>query len=403
MTPAVGGGLLAVVAETTAVQMVASMAVLLVPAIAPEVARVLGVPASLVGVQIGVLYVAAMASSLVAGALIRRFGACRTSQVCMALTAAGCLAIAVPHIVTLLLGSLAIGAGYGLPNPTAAHLLARRTPPSRRNLIFSIKQTGVPLGGMAAGLLGPALAVALGWQSPLLFCAISALALAALSQAARAAWDADRIRETGWPRLPLDGIRAVSRSRSLAYLAGSSFFFSAIQLCVMSFMVVLLVEELGVGLVTAGLILAISQVAGVLGRLIWGAVADRVGEGTIVLAGLAAVMALANVGIALAASGLPLVVVGGLFAVLGLTAAGWNGVFLAEVANRSPASEIAATTGGAMFFTFMGVVVGPASLSLAHGIFGGYALSFLALALAALVGGGLALLARTRAAASNPG
>ena len=36
-------------------------------------------------------------------------------------------------------------------------MLALSTPPERMNLVFSIKQTGVPLGGMLARLLGPSL------------------------------------------------------------------------------------------------------------------------------------------------------------------------------------------------------------------------------------------------------
>ncbi|QQP93265.1 MFS transporter (plasmid) [Skermanella sp. TT6] len=386
--------LFGVVAETTAVQTIASMAVLLVPAIAPEIARVLGVPASMIGYQIGALYVAAMGSSLVAGGLVRRYGACRTSQISMACTALGCIAITVPHLGTLLVGSLAIGAGYGLPNPSAAHLLVRHAPERRRNLIFSIKQTGVPLGGMAAGLLGPFLAVSYGWQSGLIACAAAAAGLCLVAQRVRDRWDVDRAPGSPVLRMPLEGLRAVAGSRRLSLLAGASLCFSAIQLSVMSFMVVLLVEEVGIGLLAAGSILAASQVAGVLGRILWGAVADRTGDASLVLILLAAIMAGACAMVVTIGPAWPISLVTAIFAILGLTAAGWNGVFLAEVAKRSHFAQIGATTGAVMFFTFLGVVVGPPTLSFAHDAFGGYAAGFIALAVAALLGGALAFMAR---------
>lgn len=70
--------------------------------------------------------------------------------------------------------------------------------------------------------------------------------------------------------MPLDGIRAVAASRRLALPTAASPCFSAIQPSVMSFMAVLLVEEVGIGLVAAGAILAAAQVAGVVGRVLWG-------------------------------------------------------------------------------------------------------------------------------------
>ena len=43
--------------------------------------------------------------------------------------------------------ALLIGIAYG-PSPVASsHILARLTPPAWMNLVFSAKQTGVPIGG----------------------------------------------------------------------------------------------------------------------------------------------------------------------------------------------------------------------------------------------------------------
>jgi MFS family permease len=62
----------------------------------------------------------------------------------------------------LMLATLSIGIGYGLTNPTSAQVLSQHASERHRGLIFSIKQTGVPIGVALAGLLIP---IFLGWFS----------------------------------------------------------------------------------------------------------------------------------------------------------------------------------------------------------------------------------------------
>jgi hypothetical protein len=80
--------------------------------------------------------------------------------------------------------------------------------------------------------------------------------------------------------------------------------------------------------------------------------------------------------------------------VFGATAVGWNGVYLATVARQVPQPEAAMATGGSLFFTFFGVVVGPPLFGLAGGAFGGLGGAFALLALPLAVS--LWMLARTR-------
>ena len=51
-----------------------------------------------------------------------------------------------------------------------------------------------------------------------------------------------------------------------------------------------------------------------------------------------------------------------LCAAFGGTAIGWNGVYLAEVAREAPAGKTVEATGGALFFTFFGVLITPAAV-----------------------------------------
>jgi predicted MFS family arabinose efflux permease len=281
----------ALLGETIAVQGLGTLAVLVIPALAPEVARALGVSTSKIGYQVALIYLAAVLASLIAGAVVGAFGPCRTGQVAMLMTASGCVVASVPYLPAIVMGSLMIGCAYGLINPATSELLFRHGPPNRRNFIFSLKQTGVPLGGVAAGLLGPRISLALGWNAVLWSVAGACLLAAALSQRGRAELDQHR---TGSGKPILESFKVLERvfhTAALRWLALSSFCFSLVQLCSVAFLVALLVEDLRLDLVSAGAILAAMQVSGAVGRVVWGLLADALGDGLGVLLGLALLMA----------------------------------------------------------------------------------------------------------------
>ena len=144
-------GTLFPLAATLAVQLLVSMAVVTVPVLAPELAVATGVPVGYIGLFIALVYGSSMAVSLVSGTLVQRLGAIRLSQYCLAACAAGlaCTATGVP--VLLLAGAVLLGVGYGPVTPASSHVLAKTTPPGMMALVFSLKQTGVPLGGALAG------------------------------------------------------------------------------------------------------------------------------------------------------------------------------------------------------------------------------------------------------------
>ncbi|MCP5259441.1 MFS transporter [Ottowia sp.] len=386
-------------AVTTAVQAMVSMALLTVPAMAPVVAEALGVSPTLVGVYVALCYLAAMISSLIGGTLVRRLGAIRVSQVGLGLCAVGLLLCAVPWLPAVALGALCIGAGYGPITPASSHLLALTTPPHRMSLVFSIKQTGVPAGGMLAGALVPGLLLLVGWQGALAVVALVSLACVPLAQPLRAALDADR--HPGQPlalAALLEPIGMVFRHTPLIVLAACSFLFSAIQVSVTAYMVTYLHESLAMTLVAAGVALSVSQLAGVVGRIAWGAVADR-GLGprnTLML--LSCLMVVGALLTAALQAGWPTGLIWAIVALLGASAIGWNGVYLAAVARQAPAGQASKATGGTLLFTFMGVVCGsPTFGALAAGS-GSYRVAFAALAVPALVALGL-LIWRARQAA----
>jgi len=388
----------AALAVTLAIQVFTSLAGTATAVLAPAIALDAGVAPTLVGVFVGLVYCGAMAASLMSGRAIERLGPIRVSQICVLLCAGGLALVPLATgtsgaAAALVVGALVIGLGYGPITPASSQVLARTAPPGRMALTFSIKQTGVPAGAALAGATLPALALTFGWRPALYAVVAIGVVIALAAEPSRVALDtAARDGEAPRPRGGIAGpLRLVLADRSLRELAFVSFGYAATQVSLTSFLVVYLVDGLGHSLVAAGLALTVATIGGVVGRVAWGALADRLAAPRAVLAGLGIAAALA----AFATAGFgadwpwPLVVaVGGAF---GATAIGWNGVQLAELARHAPPGRAGAITGGAGVITFAGVVVGPPSFALLAWIAGSYRAGFAAIGFVSL-GCGLWLL-----------
>lgn len=383
-------------AVTLTIQMYVSLTSTATPVLAPEIARDLGIPPRLVGVFVGLVYVGSMVSSLAAGQLVPRHGAIRVSQIAVLICIAGISIVASAHASTvalLALAALVIGVGYGPITPASSHVLARTTPASRMALTFSIKQTGVPAGAAIAGAILPLLAQSAGWRTAFVSIAAAGLVVAAVSEPPRTNLDGELHRATTpfSVRNLLAPLGRLARHARLRELAITGFVYAAIQMCLMSFLVVYLTESLGHSLVAAGLALTVANIGGIVGRIVWGAVADRFSAPRRMLAMLglgAAACAYLTAMFEPDWNTAALLLVCALF---GATAIGWNGVQLSEVARQAPQGEAGIMTGASGFVTFAGVVLGPPLFAVLASLFGSYRIGFAVFGTAAL-GCGVALL-----------
>src|SRR5258706_2259237 len=175
-------GAVVTLVATTAIQVMAALAALSVPAIAPAIAAATGQPASMVGTYISLVYLGSAAAALASGPLVPAAGALRLSQLSLVLCALALLVVARATLPALAISALVFGLGYGPITPASIHMLALSAHPNRIALTFSVKQTGVPAGGALAGILGPALPVLLGWKAALGADAVPGLARAAAPQ-----------------------------------------------------------------------------------------------------------------------------------------------------------------------------------------------------------------------------
>jgi MFS family permease len=363
---------------TLAIQALVAMAVLTPPVFAALAAPEIGVGANAIGLYTSLVYAAACLSSATSGGPLRRHGAIRLSQACLVLCAVGLALAATASLAVVLGGAVLLGLGYGPVTPASSHLLIRQTPPERRALVFSIKQTGVPVGGALAGILVPALVLALGWKGAALATAALSLVVAVAVQPLRPELDSDADPTARGERGVLTAIRLVLAEPTLRRLSLASLAFSAMQLCFSAFVVTFLSERVGLTLIAAGAVMATAQAAAIGGRILWGWVADRFVATRQLLGALGLVMAASAAALSLVMPGWPIAAIAAVTATLGASGLGWNGIYLAEVATLAPAGKAGMVTGGALSLTFLGIVVGPALFSAVVGASGSYRLAFLA-------------------------
>jgi MFS family permease len=371
------------VAALTTAQAVGTIGGLITPAIAPAVAQGYGVPVYLIGYQASLFYVGMLTAMMFGTNFNLRWGGCRTSQFGLLLVALGAVTLTIGSIPLLVPASIIMGIGYGALTPASSHILLRFTPARHRNIVFSLKQTGVPLGVVIAATAGPALTLAAGWQMTLLACAAVSVVTAAVLQTGHARLDKDRSAAVPLASSPLEPVRVMWGTRSLRLLALSGAMLATSQVIIHNYTVAMFYEQLGMPLVQAGLMLTMSQVGGVFGRLFWGWLADRTGECLRVMMVLAGVLAASALAISTLQWGWPVAWAYVLFFVLGATASGYHGAFLAEIARLSPSGRVSAGTGGTLVVTNTSSIIMPIIFANVFAAIHSYSLTFGLLAIPA--------------------
>ena len=375
-------------AITFAVQTLVAFAVYCAPVMAPVAGPALGFSPSAVGYYIAATYLGSMIGSAVAGGWVARFGPIRVSQAGLALCVVGLLLAASAWPPLVMLGGFVVGLGYGPTTPASSVILVRAAPPGMFALVFSTKQTGVPAGGVLAGALVPGLIYLFGWQGAAVAIGGLCLLLAAAIGPSRPRYD-DELD----PAAPLSAASAIAPVKlvlatpRLREMCVASFVFGGVQITLVTYLVTFLVESFALSLLVAGLVMAVSQVASVAGRVLWGVLADRVVTRRAMLGILGFAMGLSALAALAAGPGWPRGLLFAYAIVFGATAVGWNGVWLAEIARLAPPGRTSEATGGCLFFTFLGVVVTPPAFNAVYALSSSYAVAYAIFSVPALAVG----------------
>jgi MFS family permease len=372
---------------TLAMQTLATMAAFSIPAAAPAIAHDLGVPGTLAGVFVALVYGVGIASSLLSPGFVLRYGPVRVIQVIMVAVMAMLLAASGGTLPLVVLGAVLLGLAYGATAPASTHLLVPHTPRHVFNLVMSIRQVGVPLGGVFAGLIVPPLALAIGWRGALLAEVPASLVLLVLLQVPRRAWDAGREpRHRVFGSALLQSVRLWRDSPALRRLSVASFVYTGVQLAFIAFMTVHLTQDAGFDLVHAGWTLATYQVAGGVSRPVLGWVADRIVSPWRLLGLLGGFMCVAALATGRFSAAWPPGLVIAVCLLAGASASGFTGLAYAEYARLGGARRTEATGLGSAVM-FAGVLIIPPVFGLAATALGSFMPSYTVLGLMALSSG----------------
>ncbi|MBE9604111.1 MFS transporter [Acetobacteraceae bacterium H6797] len=298
--------------------------------------------------------------------LIHRLGSIRSLQMGMAIGVIGALMLTLPLDLAALAGSFLMGLCYGPSVSGGGDVLQRLSPPQHRNLLFSIKQAGVPLGGVLAGLTLPFAAAHLGWQGAILAIALLPVVTILAVQPMRESVDAGRDRTrvlTVSTFLSLTNLTrpltVLNRAPGLVAVGLAGCFMAIGQGAWFAFLVTYAAVELHFPLPLAGALFATMQTVSIGGRMLLGWVSDKLVPGLTVLRLCCLASAAATATLALSGPHWPSWSLFALAAVAGIAVSSWNGVQNAEMARRAPPGMIAETMAGGTILIFTGYIVGP--------------------------------------------
>jgi len=345
-----------------------------VPVIAPVAAPAMGLAPEHVGFLVAAIYVSAMVTAPISGVMVARLGPARLFAAMLLVIAAGTALFTLSTALAAFAGALLIGCATGPLNPLGSHVLSRASPPAWRAFVFSIKQCGTPAGGMLAGAVLPPLALAFGWRGAMLVIPVAACVLLVLAPVAGRGAQGAPVAGGGVRGAMVRSLRGVMLDARLRRVALTGACFAACQMAIGSYLVVYLWRVAGISTELAGLAFSAMHVAGIVSRIVLGAVADRQVGSQRLLAALALVMAASLALLTGLTAEWPLAGVFALTAAVGVSGNGWVGLFFSELARLAPAERTAEIAGGGQSVMYAGIVAGPLAFGALLGASGSYAL-----------------------------
>ena len=330
----------------------------LIPFFQPE----LELTYSQVGSIMTFLYLGAILMSLPAGWITDRLGVKKTIVYSLLFSGffVALLGLTGSYLAALFF-TFIVGLGYGMANPPTTQGIMALASDANRGLAMSAKQTGVPIaGGLAAAALPP-LALLTSWKFAFAVAGAGVFLAGVLSQVLyRSAGERNPPASPVAVNTPRKEWGIILRNRNMLLLSLAGAFCAVVQSSLFTYTILYLKDARGFELIRAALCLTLMNAGGILGRIFWGILSDRLFKGSrkIVLQLLVSLIFLIALVLALDLPLSPLFLIFLLF-ILGASAIGWNGVYHALIGEMSAKGMVGRTTGLAMAVVFMGGVLGP--------------------------------------------
>lgn len=269
-------------------------------------------------------------------------------------------AIFADTLIMLLICMAFLGGTYSAVQPGGTRAIMRWFPPNRRGIATGFRQAAVPFGTMIAAAVLPYFAVHYGWHSAAWIGAGVSLFGACLF------WglyrEGNSVASKSAAPLPLKIlIRTVGKEANFWPVLRLGIAMSAFQFTFTAHVISYLVDHFGLNIVVASSLFAVTQFAGIPGRVLLPWFSDRFRPakrahslGLISLMATGAALILVSLPV-----GVPLPVILSVLVILGLFGIGWFPLYLLEIAETAPKSSIASTVAFASTICLAAMALGP--------------------------------------------
>jgi MFS family permease len=313
--------------------------------------------------QLGLAFTAIMAGSAITvalgGAAVDRFGERNVtifagSAICASLIVASI----VPAYSWLVAWLFVMGLSYATVTPAGGRAILTWFHRDR-GFAMSIRQMGVPVGGVLGGILMPLLAVRFDYQIALLGGGVLALILTSGSALFYRDPEGHEFPPTRF-RHVLGGMRSIARDPRTIYYTSACALLAMVQQQMNGFLALTATTHAHATIALAATVFITAQSCSIFGRLFWGRSSDVLfgGDRVVPVALMCVLSALASIGLAFTSPGsLVLLFASGML--MGFAGAGWNGLFSAAMAEIGGARFAGSAIGVGLTAIFISGAVGP--------------------------------------------
>jgi MFS family permease len=377
------------------------------PVLAPVLMRALDQAPERYGILGGAIGFGSVYFLLVNTAIAPVLGPVRTLALGLVLSALGLMLMLTGLWSAALLGGFLFGFGYATTTPAGSQMLTDFTPRPIWGTLFSLRQAAVPIGGILAGIACAPIAERYGWRVVLEIGMGASLSLATIFLLVPGRFNnfrslhAFKFLDMLRPRNLVEPFRILRATPGLTSLVGAGMGLSAVHGAVTGFFVLFLTVGQNMPLARAGQLFAVLQTWGMLGRIVFGFVADRIGSPLPLLRIQAPMSALCALITAAFSADWSLAAQLAAASLIGLSVGTWNGLYLAEIARLADPAAVGRATAGAAFFGFSTYMIVPPLMGLGI-VTVGYRMSFVIIAFAALAASLILLMRRVPVDAKVP-
>lgn len=297
--------------------------------------------------------VGALASPFV-GRLVDVVGGRRVMIALFSLDAVSFLAMAVSPSYLWLLAAVAVGGiAISACNPVTNQLVAVHIPRGGgQGTIMGVKQSGVQVGAVIAGVGLPVAAATMGWRAGIAMATVLAVGGALLSALIL---PRPEHRPQAPPGEPLSGAPPVPAVR---WLIPYAFFMGAGVAAATAYVALFAHERLGFSQVRAGLVLALMGAVAVVARIVWAREAERAGRVVLPLALIGGIAVVSTVLLVVAETvGQPLLWVAAVG--VGVSGSAWNSVAMLAIVRETDRRLAGRASGRVLSAFYVGLLASP--------------------------------------------